>query len=129
MPKLFASFGWKFSNVHVSLTQTGYPNMSLLGNMAAMLDFEHIRKRRSIEGEIPGNLLRNQLNFDNLQVESVKDKNHRQTTFAEWTKDAIRWAYQYGRMEGYTDMMSLDVKGAIVRGRKKHPITADELRG
>ena len=129
MPKLFASFGWKFSNVHVSLTQTGYPNMSLLGNMAAMLDFEHIRKRRSIEGEIPGNLLRNQLNFDNLQVESVKDKNHRQTTFAEWTKDAIRWAYQYGRMEGYSDTMPLDVKAAIVRGRKKHPITADELRG
>ena len=129
MPKFFASFGWKFSNVHVSLTQTGYPNMSLLGNMAAMLDFEHIRKRRSIEGEIPGNLLRNQLNFDNLQVESVKDKNHRQTTFAEWTKDAIRWAYQYGRMEGYSDTMPLDVKAAIVRGCKKHPITADELRG
>ena len=103
--------------------------MSLLGNMAAMLDFEHIRKHRSIEGDIPGNLLRNQLNFDNQEVESVKDKKHRQTTFAEWTKDAIRWAYPYGRMEGYPDTMPLDVEAAIVRGREKHPITADELRG
>jgi hypothetical protein len=105
----------------------GYPNLSLLGNMAATLDFVGIRYHRNIEGEIPGNLLRNQLNFDNQTVDSVKDKQHRQTTFAEWTKDACRWAYPYGRMDGYPDSMPLDVEAAIVRGRGANPITIDEL--
>jgi hypothetical protein len=105
----------------------GYPNLSLLGNIASTLDFAGIRFRRNIEVEIPGNHLRNQLNFYNQDVDSVKDKLHRQTNFAEWTKDAFRWAYPYGRMDGYPDSMPLDVEAAIMRGRDTNPITTGEL--
>lgn len=105
----------------------GYPNLSLLGNIASTLDFAGIRFRRNIEVEIPGNNLRNQLNFYNQDVDSVKDKLHRQTNFAEWTKDAFRWAYPYGRMDGYPDSMPLDVEAAIMRGRDTNPITTGEL--
>ena len=105
----------------------GYPNLSVLGNIASTLDFAGIRFRRNIEVEIPGNNLRNQLNFYNQDVDSVKDKLHRQTNFAEWTKDAFRWAYPYGRMDGYPDSMPLDVEAAIMRGRDTNPITTGEL--
>ena len=122
------SFWPEIHILYINAEQVGYPNLSLLGDMATTLDFTGIRFHRNIEGEIPGNLLRNQLNFDNQAVDSVKDKKNRQTAMAEWTKDAFRWAYPYGRMDGYPDSMPLDVEAAIVRGRVTNPITADELK-
>jgi len=68
------------------------------------------------------------MHFDNQEVHSVKDPNHRQTVMAGWTQDAFRWAYPYGRMSGYPDTMPQDVERAIVRGREMSPITADELQ-
>jgi hypothetical protein len=106
----------------------GYPPLSVLGNMAATLDFEHIRSRKNIDGEIPRHFLRNQMHFDNQEVHSVKDPNHRQTVMAGWTQDAFRWAYPYGRMSGYPNTMPQDVERAIVRGREMSPVTADELQ-
>ena len=32
----------------------GYPTLSLLGNMAVTLDYEHIRSRKNIDGWILG---------------------------------------------------------------------------
>ena len=95
--------------------------------MAVTLDFEHIRSRKNIDGEILGNFLRGQLHYENQKVASVKDPNHRQTTMADWTQDAFRWAYPYGRMPGYPDTMPEEVERAIVRGRESSPIMADEL--
>ena len=107
--------------------QVGYPNLSELGNMPATVDFEHIRGRKKIVGGIPGSLLRNQLHYDNQQVHSVKDPKNKQTKMAEWTSQAFRWAYPYGRMTGYPDSMPQEVEESIVRGRETNPITADEL--
>ena len=57
----------------------------------------------------------------------MKDPKNKQTKLAEWTSQAFRGAYPYGRMTGYPDSMSQEVEESIVRGRETNPITADEL--
>ena len=75
----------------------------------------------------PRKILLGQLHYENQKVDAVKDPNHRQTTMAAWTQEALRWAYPYGRMSGYPDTMPQEVEQAIVRGRESSPIIADEL--
>ena len=105
----------------------GYPPLFLLGNMVATLDFDNTRSRKNIDGEIPGSFLWNQFNSENQGEPSVKDPNGPQTKMAEWTQDAFRWAYPFGRMPGYPVSMPKEVEEAIVRGRTANPITSDEL--
>jgi hypothetical protein len=95
--------------------------------MAAALDFDHICARKNIDGRILGSDFRGQIHYDNQKVHAVKDPNHRQTTMAEWTQDAFRWAYPYGRVPGYPNTMPQGVEQVIVRGRESSPIMADEL--
>jgi hypothetical protein len=52
-------FGAKNAGANLLRCEMGYPNLSVLGNMVATLDFEHIRYRKNIDREIPGECLRN----------------------------------------------------------------------
>ena len=96
--------------------------------MAAALDFDHICARKNIDGSILGSDIRGQIHYANQQVPAVKDPNHRQTTMAAWTQEALRWAYPYGRMPHYPNSMPREVEASIVRGCEANPITRTSFK-
>jgi hypothetical protein len=96
--------------------------------MAAALDFDHICARKNVDGRILGSDFWGQIHYDNQKVHAVKDPNHRQTTMAEWTQEALRWAYPYDRMPHCPNYTPREMDASIVRGRDTNPITADELQ-
>ena len=90
-------------------------------------DFDVLRSKRNVHGEVPGKLGRNEVHYNFAHLSQAKNRSQRQTQFAPWVSEAIRWSCPYGHFEGYPSNIPQRVEDSLVACSDSNPILADEL--
>ncbi len=106
----------------------GSPKLSDEGGLFGLTNFDELRVKRNVEGEVAGKLGRNELHYAFAQLSQSRNRSQRQTQFAPWLSEGIRWACPYGHFEAYPSNIPQIVEDSLVACRDSNPILAGDLQ-
>jgi hypothetical protein len=102
--------------------------MSLEAVLAISADPAEIRIKKNIIGDVPGKLFRNECHYIMSRQSASKDTVNRQTKFAPWVPEALRWACPYGHFPGYPTEIPADIEESFIESRAASTISAVDLQ-
>jgi hypothetical protein len=101
--------------------------MSQEAVLALSVDPETIRIKKNIQGEISGKYFRNEAHYILSRYSDARDTANRQTAFANWVPEALRWAIPYGHFAGYPNDIPTDIEESFVESRDAASVTEADL--
>ena len=103
------------------------PNVSEEAALMASFDPAEIRSKKIIDGELPGKVVRNEMHYILSRYSAARDKVNRQTAFAVWVSEALRWAIPYGHFAGYPVNFPTDIEESFIRSRGASDFTQTDM--